>query len=50
MNLISQLHYNLVSQILVRDDFFERQSLMEPAHYIFFKILQVGIKNDVGRH
>ena len=38
------------TQILVRDGLIERPSPIGPTHYIFFKILQVGIKNEVSKH
>ena len=33
----------------MKDGLFERPSLNGLAHYIFFKILQVDIKNDQSR-
>ena len=40
----------MITKILVKDGLFERPFLIMWVYYIFFKILQVGIKNDVSKH
>ena len=34
----------------MREDLFERPSLTGQIYFIFFKILLVGIKNDLSRY